>query len=365
MVKWTEKMINELVYTKEPKLIAKKYKIGYETARRKLLEIKQVKSLLELREKKTSLKTYNKNIKQTKDETTKTIETEEKKDLNINEKQEINKIKNETEKETENKIEMFENINKIIVDVNELKKVGINFYIVNSRKKIGNYDKQFSDYRHILEASYDQLNEEELVEISKNIGKVSRKRRLFKNELDFIDNHRIETQGFLDFLELINKTIQKNNDKIYSTRILKEDIGHVLITTENNSLLKTLEDENKELKNKINEIENNEIKTITVIPDDIKNRLYSLEKFNLKEKRKKQRENGEPVAIDNLKSNWRDLFNQELDDVTKNGIIQDCYSKYSGVNIKEIRDLEVWGTIIPEYLVEKKYFIKEKNNNIH
>lgn len=338
MVKWTDKMITELLYTKNPNVIAKKYKIGYETARRKLIEITGVKSLTELKDKKDNKPVVKKEA--------------------IKEK-EIKEIKKEEIKEEKEECKFMDNINKIIVDVDALKNKGINFYLTDSRKEIGNYDKQISDYRHALENSYDSLDNEELAQISKNIGSISRKRRLFKNEIEFIDNHRTETQGFLDFLAEIDKETKKIDNKLYSTRILKEDIGHVVITSEHNDLLVDLENENKELKQKINILEN--APKQQSIPDDIKDRLYSLEKFNLKEKRKKQREKGQPVAIDYLKQNWKDLFNSELDDLTKNGIIKDCYDKYTGVNIKEIKDLEVWGTIIPEYLVEKQYFLKEKD----
>lgn len=337
MVKWTDKMINELLYTKNPNMIAKKYKIGYETARRKLIEITGVKSMAELKEKEDNKQIVKKEIVA---------------------KQEI--IENKKEEIIENKTEckFMNNIQKVIVDVDALKNKGINFYLTDSRKEIGNYDKQISDYRHALENSYDTLDDLELAQISKNIGSISRKRRLFKNEIEFIDNHRTETQGFLDFLSEIDKEAKKIDNKLYSTRILKEDIGHVVITSEHNDLLVDLENENKELKQKLNNIER--IPNQNTIPQDVKDRLYSLEKFNLKEKRKRQREKGQPVAIDYLKQNWKDLFNSELDDLTKNGIIKDCYDKYTGVNIKEIKDLEVWGTIIPEYLVEKQYFLKEK-----
>lgn len=324
-------MISELMYTKNPTVIAKKYKIGYETARRKLMEVAGVKSMLELKDKEE--------VKQVVKEIPKQIET-------IEEPKEIIECK------------FMNNIKKIIVDVDALKNKGINFYLTDSRKEIGNYDKQISDYRHALENSYDTLDDLELAQISKNIGSISRKRRLFKNEIEFIDNHRTETQGFLDFLSEIDKEAKKIDNKLYSTRILKEDIGHVVITSEHNDLLVDLENENKELKQKLNNIER--IPNQNTIPQDVKDRLYSLEKFNLKEKRKRQREKGQPVAIDYLKQNWKDLFNSELDDLTKNGIIKDCYDKYTGVNIKEIKDLEVWGTIIPEYLVEKQYFLKEK-----
>lgn len=353
MIKWTDKMINELLYTKNPNMIAKKYKIGYETSRRKLLELLGVKSIAELKEKEE----MEKKIQEEKKEME--LEKEQEEILKNNQK-EVEGTEDNIVEEKTIECKIVNNIQKVIVDIDALKNKGINFYLTDSRKEIGNYDKQISDYRHALENSYDTLDDIELAQISRNIGSLSRKRRLFKNEMEFIDHHRTETQGFLDFLDLIDRESQKIDNKLYSTRILKEDIGHVVITSENNNMLKDLENENQELKKRLNDLERN---PNPILPPDIKDRLYSLEKFNLKETRKRQREKGQDIAIDHLKQNWKELFNSELDDFTKNGIISDCYAKYTGVNVKEIRDLDVWGRIIPEYLYEKQYFLKEDDKN--
>lgn len=322
MIVWTKEMEEELLETKNCTQFSKKYNIGYNTSRRKLMTLLGVNSLKSLYPK---------------------AEENSVEDLVKAEEPLIQECK------------MFENIKRIIVDIDALKKKGINFYIADSRKQISNYDKQFSDYRHALETSLETLTDKELIQISKNIGIIGRKRRVYKTEMEFLDNNRVETQGFLDFLRKIDEETRKLDNKIYSTKVLKEEMESVVIVSKNNDLLKDLEDENKKLQTKILEFQNGYSQAI---PEEVRTRLYNLEKFNLKEKRKKQREKGQLVAIDKLKSNWKELFFSELDVLTRNGIMEDCYAKYTGVNMDEIKELEMWGTIIPEYLYEKKYFLK-------
>lgn len=277
MVNWTPKMKEELLYTRNPTLISKKYKMAYETARRQLLKMLNAKNLTD-----TKTNDNEKPKKQPLPTKLKEKKAEELKQQEIKvEEQPIQKTE-----EIKKHNEIFDNIEKIIIDPKSLTNKGINFYITDSRKMISDYDKTISDYRHILEDSYDSLSQDELIDISKNIGIIGRKRRLFKNEIEFIQNNKTETQGFIDFIKKINEQTIRLQNKLYNTRILKEDLGHVIVTSKHNDLIKTLEEENKELKERLTELEQQNTETNT-IPDDIKDRLFNLEKYNLKEQRKK------------------------------------------------------------------------------
>ena len=119
---------------------------------------------------------------------------------------------------------------------------------------------------------------------------------------------------------------------------MKEKIGEELIASENNKMIEELKEKAK-------------------VSEDMIIKIMELEKSNLKFRRKEMREQRQQVAIDLLKPNWRDMFNA-LDDETKKGILTDAYAKYNEVDIKEVKDFRVWQEILPQMLVEKKYFLR-------
>lgn len=327
IINWTKELQDKLLNSKSVSaFISEVDNIGYKTA------LKKKKELLGI---KDNIKKEKKIIKDT-----------------------ITKIEKEINEENKIEVNKFEYIDKVIVDIEKLIKEGVTFYINNSRNEVSNYDKTISDLRHLLESNYDTMENEELIRISKEIGNVCRKRRLYKNEIEFLTVNKSDCQSFINFINSMKEYSKTLDDRIYNTRILKEQIGNFMITSKNNSRLNNLRERNLELENKVKELEIKVNNSQMGVSEETINRLYTLEQANLKETRRKKREKGEKVSIDYLKPNWRDLFQKELDPLTKNGVINDCYAKYSGINIKKIRDLDVWERILPDYLYEKKWFLK-------
>ena len=191
----------------------------------------------------------------------------------------------------------------IILDEEKLIEQGVTFYVQESKNQLSTYDKMISDLEHTLENNYN-LSDKELVNISRDIGIIRRKRRLHKNELHLIENNKIECGAFIKFIKACREYSEKA--KVSEDKIIK---------------------------------------------------IMELEKSNLKFRRKEMREQRQQVAIDLLKPNWRDMFNA-LDDETKKGILTDAYAKYNEVDIEEVKDFRVWHEILPQMLVEKKYFLR-------
>lgn len=299
MIKWTDEMIEELKNVKDNK------------------ELKQFSVLYGM--------SYN---------------TAKKKFESLQEKEEVIETKKEIKVEKE-----FENANElkivpsVILNIDKLIKEGATFYIQESRNQLSKHDKIISDLEHLLEINYDNMTEEECAKISKEIGKNRRQRRCYKNEIELLENNKIDCQNFIKFINIVQEFSSHIDNRLYNVRVLKEELGDKLIVSENNRLIEELKEKAK-------------------VSDDIIQRLIELEKNNLKNIRKTMREKGEVVSVDKLDRDWLNKFNTELDKETRNNIIDECYKKYTGVNIKEVRDYTVWSNIIPNYLYEKKYFLR-------
>lgn len=295
MIKWTNEMIEDLKTMKRGEF-CEKYKISYNTAKAKLDKLNE--STVEIKEKECK--------------------------------------KEDSQSETFNS-NVLKIIPSVILDIDKLIKQGSTFYIQESKNKLSTYDKMVSDLEHTLECNYD-MNDEEYINISRNIGIIRRKRRLHKNEIELLENNKVDCQNFIKFIQTIKDFSSKVDNRIYHTRVLKEEIGIKIITSENNSRI-------KELENAVNG------------GDSLVSKLMELEKANLKFRRKECRDKGEIVAIDRLKPNWKDMFNS-LDDITKKGILDEAYSKYNDIDLKEVKDFRVWQEILPQLLVDKKYFLR-------
>lgn len=294
MIKWTEEMIEDLKVMKI-KEFAEKYNMSENSARTKLKKI---------------------------NEETKNVVEEKKED--------------EVEKEVINSSELTI-VPSVILDIDKLISQGVTFYVQESKNEINKYEKMILDLEHTLENNFNLSNEDK-INISENIGIIRRKRRLHKNEVELIEKNKLDCQAFVKFIQIVKDFSSEIDNRVYKTRILKEEIGINLIASENNTMI-------KELKEKVN------------MNEEVVQRLLELEKSNLKFRRKEAREKGQVVAIDKIKPNWKDLINT-LDTQTKQGIIDDAYKIYKGVDIADVKDFVVWNSILPELLFEKGYFLR-------
>lgn len=315
-IKWNNEMLDELVEAGNLKEYASKWNMSYVSARNKK------KSLLEsVKEESVAEGAHN---------------TE---NVSLNKKlEDVN-------------ASQISIIPSVILNIDNLVDKGIRFYLADTANKISTLDKSISDIEHILENQYETLDNPTLITLSKNIGILRSKRRLYKNEHEFLDNNRADCDSFIKFIKEVKNYSQKVCDKMYSTRILKKELGEVHIINENNSELIYLRERVKELEN---------IQKCNMDDDAIK-RIIALEKFRIKQGRNIKRNKGEVVPIDLLVCNWKELFN-DMDSETKKGILKDCYDIYQkndSIKDKSVADYVVWNEILPNYLYDKKYFIKK------
>lgn len=315
-IKWNNEMLEELVEADNLKEYASKWNMSYGSARNK---------------KKSLLGNTN--------------ET-----LNIEETSNVGSISLSEKLESVN-ASQISIIPSVILNIDSLIEKGVRFYLADTMNSISTLDKAISDVEHILENQYETLDDATLITLSKNIGILRNKRRIYKNEHEFLDNNRVDCDAFIKFIKEVKNYSQKVCDKMYNTRILKKELGEVHIVNENNSELIYLRGRVKELEN---------IQKCNMDEDAIK-RIIALEKFRIKQGRNIKREKGEVVPIDLLVGNWKELFNG-MDSETKKGMLKDCYDVYQkndSIKDKSVADYVVWNEILPNYLYDKKYFIKK------
>lgn len=325
-INWTKEMLDELKDTNSITEFARKYGMSYPSASSK---------------RKSLLSDYQH------------VVIEGKKEV-------IEIIENETvleEKLEEVNATTISIIPSIILNIDSLIEKGIKFYLAEVMNNVSTLDKSVSDIEHILEHQYRTLDKDSLATLSRNIGILKKKRRLYKNEYDFLDNNRVNCDSFIKFIKDIRNYSQKICDKRYSTRVLKEELGAVHIINENNSELVYLRDTINKLDKENKQLKNNHTNTDNCYVD----RIIRLEKFRIKQERKINREKGNPVWIDKIYGNWKELF-EKLDKETKESILKEVYDKYRECNIlhdKEIMDYIVWNDMLPNTLFIKGYFLKK------
>ena len=247
-----------------------------------------------------------------------------------NKKKEMDKISHAkvTEALKEVRASKLDIIPSVILDIDKLIKEGHNFYIANCNNEIKRLENMIMDFEHYLEAH--DLSDDELIRVSKSIAECRRIRRQYKNEKTFLDSNKLECENFVKFVKNLKEFSKSVEHCVYKPRILKDFLGETVKPTST--------------------------AVSQIMSQEVMDRLYSLEKFNLKEARKKQRERGEQPDIDLLKQNYQDLF-KKLDKDTQIGILNECENMYRGVDIPQIKEYIIMNSVLPHLLVQKGYFL--------
>ncbi|MGL5965457.1 MAG: hypothetical protein ACRCZ2_13830 [Fusobacteriaceae bacterium] len=315
-IKWTKEMLDELVVSMDVKGFANKYKMSRLTANNK-------REIL----------------------LANTTKKEEKVDV------ERPVVGNLDEQLSEVNASTISIIPSVILNIDSLIEKGVQFYLVDVNKNIGVVDKSISDIVHVIENQYDTMREEDMIPMAKNLGLLRRKRRLFKNEYDFLDNHRTECTSFIKFIKDVRQHSQRVCNKLYTMRVLKEELGGMIVCNENNSELIHLREENAELKAQASQS--------VVYDNKTENRMLELEKMAIKQNRNLLRKNGGVPVIDKLELNWKDMFLKNMDEQTRVGLLKDCNDAYNGADFKTVKEWVVMNDILPRKLVELGYFTKK------
>lgn len=178
MIKWNEEMINELKTTDNLTQFSKKYGMCTKTARNKRKEL------------------FN---------------------INTNTKEDIKEVVEEDS--------FILKMPNIISDINGLIELGTTLYIKNVQSNVGIQDKKISDILHYIELKFDTLNDSDKINMVNDLHTISVNRRIYKDEHNFLDEHRGEAGGFIKFIKELNKFNEKLLTRGYNTRILKNELG--------------------------------------------------------------------------------------------------------------------------------------------
>lgn len=213
-INWTDEMFKELLETTNITQFARKWGMSYNSASNK----------------RDILLTENKK--------------EVKEEIEIIDKDEKVTLEKQLEDVNATQISI---VPSIILNIDGLIEKGTKFYLSETMNNISTLDKSISDIVHVLEDEYENLNEKDSSILAKNIGMLRVKRRMYKNEYDFLNNNRINCDAFIKFIKDIREYSKKVCDSRYNTRVLKSELGRVRITSENNSELVKLREQVKQL----------------------------------------------------------------------------------------------------------------------
>lgn len=231
----------------------------------------------------------------------------------------------------ENKVE--EEKYNVISDFNKLRVIGYEDYVAETIKMLSETDRHLSDLMHLIE-----INGEEDVdsnEMMRNIKLLRRKRRIVKNEMEFLTANANDCIATIRFLYNANKYSETVRDKIYNTRVMKEELGKILITSPHNNEL-------DELRRKVKELE------AQLKSKGSSNNIYDGE-IILKNITK------EPTLY--LRENWSVMFHNE-NKAYRDAVVTEAYKAFykelgDEAYEKPLMDFLVWQEFVPRILMTR------------
>lgn len=202
----------------------------------------------------------------------------------------------------------------IVVNVDELIELGLDKYLEGSRNNI-------VDLLHVLEADdVSNLKDEEYINIAKELARLRRHRRVFKNEVNFLERNIELVNNYIVLTQTIYTFNKMVCNRIYTPKVLKDEIGgSILVGGKSN-----------------------------IISQEVEDRLISLEVASIRKGRRDARTKGKVVPIECLRQSWRSEFNA-LPEETKSEILTEANDKYDGVEFAPVKELHQKFSMIKGY----------------
>lgn len=278
---------------------------------------------------------------------------------------------------------------EMIGDLDGLVENGFKKFSDDIPKKIKTFQNELNDIDHILEDTYDILDDSELIKYSKRRGSIRRERRFKKNEGVFLSRDGVEDLllNFAKLLSAASKSVTEAESQVYLTRVLDapECSNKVMSAHQNkdkpllkNSQLHSAYSKAYTQASTLAVVEPQQVQ----IPEDLTHafvetevkpkREYTLDDILNSPKDSMVVREGisayrNLIALDttfsesNLLSDWKELF-AKANVSFKKDILLDAYIEYysNPDNLMEkcVADFAVWNYLLPKLLLKTEFYSK-------
>lgn len=254
---------------------------------------------------------------------------------------------------------------EMVGDLDSLVSIGPERYSKEIPSKIHKAHKLLDDVDHILEDSFDSLDDSKLAKYARQRGEIRRGRRINKQEGAFLSRDIIPNliDNLIQLIQEANSSISERESQVYLTRILEAPSCAKNVISRDN-----IKEVSKESNVKNDSIVSKEVNIILPVEEFVR--------YDMSDIVNSPRDSVNVVeAIDDIKSkisldldfdikklevNWKESFNEKLNPLDKKTILMESYVAYysnpSNSREKSVADFTVWNYIIPKRLIaENKY----------